>query len=85
VPVPDPRTPICIARGNYADLAANIAALEEGEICYAFDEDSLYVKEGGLLVRAGDPGLPDGTQVNDFLQWNGFAWQSDRRVDAGSF
>ena len=52
MPVPSPRTPICIARGNKADLNANIAEIQEGEICYAFDEDALYVKEGGVLVKA---------------------------------
>lgn len=56
MPVPTPRTPICVARGNKSDLNANIAAIQEGEICYAFDEDALYVKEGGTLVKAGGAG-----------------------------
>lgn len=51
MPVPSPRTPICVARGNKADLLANLASIQEGEIAYAFDEDALYVKEGGTLVR----------------------------------
>lgn len=58
MPVPTPRTPICIARGNKADLTANLAALSEGEICYAFDEDALYVKEGGVLVKAAGASTP---------------------------
>lgn len=52
MPVPSPRTPICVARGNKSDLTANLSALQEGEVCYALDEDALYVKEGGLLVKA---------------------------------
>jgi hypothetical protein len=51
VPIPSPRTPICIARGNKADLDANVAALQEGEIAYAFDLDALFVKENGILTR----------------------------------
>ena len=53
MPVPSPRTPICVARGNKADLLANLAAIQEGEIAYAFDEDALYVKENGILTRVG--------------------------------
>jgi len=37
-------------------LLTNLASLEEGEICYALDEDALYVKEGGVLVKAGGGG-----------------------------
>lgn len=53
MPVPTPRTPICVARGNKGDLIANLAALQEGEVCYAFDEDALYVKELGILKKIG--------------------------------
>lgn len=41
------------ARGNYADLAANVAALLDGEICYAIDQDQYYQKEGSVLVSVG--------------------------------
>lgn len=58
MPVPTPRTPICIARGNKADLTANLTALSDGEICYALDEDALYVKEGGVLVKAAGASTP---------------------------
>lgn len=50
MPVPSPRNSILPARGNYADLSSNLASLTEGEICYALDQDKLYVKEGGVLV-----------------------------------
>lgn len=48
---PSPRNPIRIARGLYADLAASLADLEEGEICFAQDQDTLYVKEDGVLTQ----------------------------------
>jgi len=47
---PVSRTAIRVARGTYANLNASLADLEEGEVCYATDEDKLYVKEGSALV-----------------------------------
>ncbi len=47
---PSPRTKILVARGTYANLNASVGDLGEGEICYATDQDKLYVKEGGVLV-----------------------------------
>jgi hypothetical protein len=93
VPVPSPRTPILPARGNKSDLLSNIGSLQEGEICYAQDEDALYVKEGGVLVRTTAvpvtwqtiPGRPSGTQLLDLMQWNGTDWVADRRLDGGNF
>jgi len=46
MPVPANRTPIRIARGNLADLQANLSALEDGEACWAIDANGLYVVEG---------------------------------------
>ena len=48
--VPSPRTPVRVARGTYSVLNTNKASLEEGEVCYATDENRLYVKEGGSIV-----------------------------------
>jgi len=53
MPVPSYRVPVKIARGTYANLSANVGSLEEGEICYANDENALYVVEGGVLTAAG--------------------------------
>jgi hypothetical protein len=59
MPVPANRTPIRIARGNLSDLQANLAALEEGEPCWAADANALYVVEGAgaskTLVPASMP------------------------------
>ena len=53
MPVPNPRNPIRPARGNYVDLAGNVTSLQEGEICYAIDQDQIYMIENGALVAIG--------------------------------
>ena len=52
---PANRVPVRIARGSKANLDTAIAAgdLKEGEICYATDENGIYVVEGGVLTQAG--------------------------------
>jgi hypothetical protein len=52
---PSTRTPVRIARGTYSDLNASILDLQEGEICYATDENLTYVVEGGALTPTYDP------------------------------
>ena len=47
---PSPRTAIRVARGTYANLNSSLADLQDGEICYATDQDKVYVKEGSALV-----------------------------------
>ena len=56
MPTPSSRTPVRIARGTYSNLNSSIADIQEGEICYATDQDKLYVKEGSnLVVVTGAP------------------------------
>ena len=50
MPTPSNRTPIRVARGTYSNLNSSISDIQEGEICYATDQDKLYVKEGSSLV-----------------------------------
>jgi hypothetical protein len=50
MPTPSNRTPLRVARGTYSNLNSSIADIQEGEICYATDQDKLYVKEGSSLV-----------------------------------
>lgn len=62
MPTPSSRTPIRVARGTYSNLNSSISDLQEGEICYATDQDKLYVKEGSSLVStqadvSGDIGV----------------------------
>jgi hypothetical protein len=51
MPTPSSRTPVRIARGTYSNLNSSIADIQEGEICYATDQDKLYVKESNSLVE----------------------------------
>ena len=46
---PATRTPIRLARGTYSNLNGNKADILEGEVCYATDQNKLYVKEGSNL------------------------------------
>ena len=46
---PTTRTPVRIARGTYSNLNTNKADILEGEVCYAHDQNKLYVKEGSNL------------------------------------
>ena len=82
MPTPDPRTPICIARGDFAVLEASKADLQEGEICWASDQQSLYVKQGADLVKAS--GLPDGEEY-DLLQVVKGEWAALNEVNGGNF
>ena len=52
MPVPSTRTPVRVARGSYANISTTdaLAALQEGEIAFATDEQRLYVKQGGGLT-----------------------------------
>jgi hypothetical protein len=50
MPTPSSRTPVRVARGTYSNLNSSISDIQEGEICYATDQDKLYVKEGSSLV-----------------------------------
>lgn len=50
MPTPTNRTPLRVARGTYSNLNGSLTDIQEGEICYATDEDKLYVKEGSALV-----------------------------------
>lgn len=80
MPTPSPRNPIRIARGLYADLVNSLADLKEGEICFATDQNVIYVKENGLLTSTNGTGitlLSDLSDVNttskvdkSVLVWN---------------
>src|SRR6056300_1646632 len=70
---PATRTPIRIARGTYTNLNASTADILDGEICWATDEDKIYVKDSGSLVAtmltSSDIGVTvqayDATILND--------------------
>lgn len=48
--VPANRVPVRVARGLKSALQANVSELQEGEVVYAKDENSLYVVESGSLT-----------------------------------
>lgn len=91
MPTPTPRTPICIARGNLADLEANKGDIEEGEICYAFDTGLTYVKKGTDLVQVGTdvvwdniPGMPVANEY-DIMQAISGKWVGANQLNGGNF
>ena len=49
MPTPATRTPVRVARGTYSNLNGNKADILEGEICYATDQNKIYIKEGSNL------------------------------------
>jgi hypothetical protein len=64
MPTPATRTPVRIARGTYSNLNSSLADLQEGEICYAADENKVYVIEGGVLTS-----LPYGAGLDTAQTW----------------
>ena len=79
---PDPRTPICIARGNLSDLRASIGDLEEGEICYAVDQNAHYQKSGSDLIRVA--GGPEAVEWS-IMQVSGGKWVGLAEVNGGNY
>jgi len=67
MPTPANRTPLRVARGTYSNLNSSVADIQEGEICYATDQDKLYVKEGSALVST-QAALPATNAVTDAAQ-----------------
>lgn len=51
MPVPVNRAKIQLARGDLSNIISNPGAFEEGELAYAIDENLLYIKEGGSMIR----------------------------------
>ena len=53
MPLSSPRDIIKPLSGTYAALLANIADIQDREICYATDQDQYYQNESGVLVEVG--------------------------------
>lgn len=48
--LPTNRVKLRIVRGSYANIAASTASLVDGELCYAKDQNQLYMYEDGTLT-----------------------------------
>jgi len=92
--VPSPRNSIRIARGSYNDLLTELASLGEGEICYAKDQDRLYVVENGILTAASataaqgvlaDTSTQPGDNVSDLTNDAGYITLADVTTTADNF
>lgn len=53
MPLSSPRDIIKPLSGTYAALLANVANIQDREICYATDQDQYYQNESGVLVAVG--------------------------------
>ena len=84
-------------RGLKVNLQSGLSDIVEGEICYATDEDVLYIKENGVLVATGGGaggattlgGLSDvdlvSTSSGEALVFNGGSWRNGGDIDGGAF
>lgn len=50
MPTPANRAKIQLVRGSYSNISASISDLVDGELCYAKDENKLYMVEGTTLT-----------------------------------
>jgi hypothetical protein len=82
MPVPSPRNKILPVRGNIATLTSNVLSISEGEICYALDEDKLYVKEGGVLVAVSGAGGVTGGGADQVFYENDNTVTTDYSISA---
>jgi hypothetical protein len=51
MPTPANRAKIQLVRGSYSNIAASLSDLLDGELCYAKDENRLYMVEGSTLTQ----------------------------------
>ena len=89
MPTPANRTPIRPARGLKADLQACLVDLQEGELVFAEDENTLYVCEGtGLAAHLVVAASGGGGGGGGLMPGNGVSANTAREIltiDTGSF
>lgn len=61
MPTPANRAKVQLVRGSYSNIAASISDLVDGELCYAKDENRLYMVEGSTLtmIESDPEGIED--------------------------
>ena len=74
MPPPATRTPVRVARGTYSNLNSNKADILEGEICYATDQNKIYIKEGSNLEEHA-------IDTSSFAQLAGSTFTGDVIID----
>lgn len=75
---PTNRIPVRVARGSRAVLDSSLADIQEGELVFARDQDSLYVKDNGVLVN-----VAIGIGVSDFMVSAQIEWTVGLLPDVG--
>jgi hypothetical protein len=94
MPTPSIRNPIRPARGNYSDLLTNVADLYEGELCYAIDQDLMYIVEQGTLQAVNSSSIAGSSalitnitnaQHGESLNYDGANWVNGGVQDGGNF
>ena len=85
--VPSPRTPVQPARGFYAVIINDQASLQEGELVYVKDQNTLYVKESNALVpiigegSAATSGLRAGDNISKLVNDVGYITAAEVPAD----
>lgn len=65
MPTPANRSKIRLVRGNYSNIVASISDLVDGELCYAKDQNKLYMVEGTALTALD---YADSSSLNELIQ-----------------
>lgn len=93
---PEDRSSLKPLRGTFEALQANILDIQENEICYAIDNQQIYIKVQGTLVAVGaNLGLSSlnnlsdvritNPQSGDALLYNSGEWRNGGMQDGGNF
>jgi len=93
---PEDRSSLKPLRGTLEALQANILDIQENEICYATDNQQIYVKAQGTLVAVGaNLGLSSLNNLSDVrvtnpepgdaLLYNSGEWRNGGMQDGGNF
>ena len=83
MPTPVNRAKIQLVRGSFANISASIGDLSDGELCYAKDQNRLYMVEGTTLTEVEaktDPTISGDVLTTAKNISNDFILDSDRHM-----